>query len=315
MKTPGWLPWVLLAILVLAAAPAPVDADQSSGRPNLQIPVVIVAERFGPGATVPLPTPENRVSFVASQGGYVQEGDGATREEPADARLIARVLRSVLGSQHYMPANAQAAPSLVVIYHWGLVGRNAHQIRILSGIDSNLKARLALVATTEQAGETENFLVSRLQGRTNPAYPIPENLSLPARGILDLTRNARWFVVVSAYDYSAFSRHENRLVQRVKISTDQRPDLTMAEILPALLRAGGPYFGRNLEAPEILSVPLIAAAAGVVAPSTSAESLRSPGWDRRVDRTDLRSLIQQERADFSWVRAARSHADDDGPPP
>lgn len=315
MKTPGRLPWVLLAIFVLAAAPVPAAAESSGGRPGLQIPVVIVAERFGPGATVPLPTPENPVSFVAVRGGFIQEGDGNTREEPADAPVIARELRRVLGSQHYLPAGAQAAPSLVVICHWGLVGRNAHQTRLLSGIDSNLKARLALVATAQQAGEIENFLLSRLQGRTNPAYPIPINLSLPARGILDRTRNARWFVVVSAYDFPALVRHEHRLVQRVKMSTDQRPDLTLAEVLPALLQAGGPYFGRNLVAPKILSVPLVAAEAGAVAPPSSAESPPAPGGEQRIDRADLRSLVQQERTDFSWIRAAQFPADDDGPPP
>ena len=226
-------------------------------------------------------------------------------EPSLPAAPIARAIRESLASQHYLPAAAHAVPSLLVIYHWGLVNRNAHQVASLADVDPNLKARLALVATAEQAGEIENFLMNRLQGRTNAAYRIPENLSVQARRILDLTRHARWFMAVSAYDYDALTRHQPKLVWRVKMSTDQRADLTMAEALPVLLRAGGPFFGRHAEVPQILAAPLLSADEGAAAASISEETSLSPEAAKQVDRADLRNLIRQERAAFSWLRAAQ----------
>jgi hypothetical protein len=201
----------------------------------------------------------------------------------------------------------------LVVYHWGFLNRNASQVRSSFRIDPSLKARLALVATTNQAGEIENFFLSRVQGRTNPAYRIPENLSLQARGILDLTRNSRWFVVVSAYDYAALARHEPRLIWRVKMSME-RTGQAMAEALPALLRAGGPSFGRNMETAQILPVPWVSADADEAGTRMAAQFPPSPEVAGPVDRTYVRSLIQKERTEFSWIRAAQTKTDDDEPP-
>lgn len=300
--------WILLNIFLLGVSGEAMAAGEFPARSCRQIQVTVVAERADHGASFTMPTPHDPVCVVACDGGFIREGDARADEQPPPAGPVARALREILESRHYLPATAQESPSLLIVYHQGLINRNVRQIGNLSEIDPNLKARLALVAKPEQAGEIENFLMSRVQGRTNPAFRIPDNLSVQARGILDLTRNSRWFVVMSAYDFASLCGRQPRLVWRVKMSTESA-GIAAADALPALLQAGAPYFGCNVDAPRILPMPLLPADSSAVGATVSEESARPGEAAGQLDHIDLGSLIQRERAGFSWSRAASDQGD------
>ena len=204
-----------------------------------------------------------------------------------------------LAAQGYQPA-ATGQPQLLFVYHWGLLNRDSHAIRNGLTIDPNLHARLALLTTTRQDGEIENFLLDhRLMGRTNPAFRTPGFLEFQYRDILDLTHDDSYFVVLSAYDYASIGRREARLLWRVKMST-RSAGAAMADALPALLRGGAPYFGRDLNKLQTVAAPLIAG--NRAAPGAQQFSPPS-GMVGSLDENFLRELMKREHTEFSGARA------------
>jgi hypothetical protein len=208
---------------------------------------------------------------------------------------VAQALRGTLASQNYL---ASSAPSLLIVYHWGVIRPDSHQIRDTFNIQPNLKARIALIATSREAGEIENFLLDRRMGRINPAFRVPGFLAIQERDLLDLARDDRYFVIVSAYDYAALTRRETKLLWRLKVST-RSPGESMAEALPALLSGGAPYFGRNLKDTQNFKAPLFPAGLAGTGASTAQEFLPPPEAARQLDEHYLHHLMHQEYLEFS----------------
>jgi len=208
---------------------------------------------------------------------------------------VAQALRGTLASQNFLPASA---PSLLVVYHWGVIRPDSHQIRDTFNIQPNLKARIALVAPSRQAGEIENYLLERRMGRISPAFRVPNFLPSPERDLLDLAQDDRYFVIVSAYDFAALTRRETKLLWRLKVST-RSPGESMAEALPALLSGGAPYFGRHLTDMQTLKAPLFPAGPAATGASTAQEFLPPPEVARQLDESYMRHLIHEEYLEFS----------------
>lgn len=312
MKTPLPFSLALLALLSAGVTIQGSAADQPSPGSGRKFYIAVVAERTDQAAKPNLPTPDHPASYVAYDAGYIEEGDPIANEKPPSAATVAQALRGNLGTQNYLPAAAPSAPSLVLIYHWGLLRPDSYQVRSSFRIEPNLRARLALVATTKQAGDIENFLMDRRLGRINPAFRVPGFLNFRERDLLDLARDDRYFVIVSAYDFAALTRREATLVWRVKVST-RGPGVAMADALPALLSAGGPYFGRNLADTQTLKAPLFPEGR-IESGAPKAEAfLPPPDVARQIDEHYLRGLMRQERIEFSGIYA--SDAKDSSDPP
>ncbi len=282
--------FVALGAFGLAAVPG------AAGR-NLQM--IVVAEQADPKAAPVLPRPEHPADYVVFDAGYIEAGDPIANEKPPASSAMADALRNTLAAQGYQPA-ATGQPQLLFVYHWGLLNRDSHAIRNGLTIDPNLHARLALLTTTRQDGEIENFLLDhRLMGRTNPAFRTPGFLEFQYRDILDLTHDDSYFVVLSAYDYASIGRREARLLWRVKMST-RSAGAAMADALPALLRGGAPYFGRDLNKLQTVAAPLIAG--NRAAPGAQQFSPPS-GMVGSLDENFLRELMKREHTEFSGARA------------
>ena len=246
-----------------------------------------------------LPRPEHPADYVAFDAGYVEAGDPIANEKPPASSAMADALRNTLAAQGYQ-ATAAGPPQILFVYHWGLLNRDSHAIRNGLSIDPNLHARLALLTTTRQDGEIENFLLDhRLMGQTNPAFRTPGFLEFQYRDILDLTHADSYFVVLSAYDYASIGRREARLLWRVKMST-RSAGAAMADALPALLQGGAPYFGRDLNKLQTVAAPLIAG--NRAAPGAQQFSPPS-GMVGSLDENFLRELMKREHTEFSGARA------------
>jgi hypothetical protein len=312
MKIP--LPF-FLAVLALFATGVAIQAnaaDQPSAGSGKKIYLTVVAEQADPAAKATLPTPDHPGNYIAYDAGYIEEGDPVAGENPPTAAAVAQALRASLAVQNFLPATAPSAPSLALIYHWGVLRPDSYQVRSDFKIQPNLHARLALVATTKQTGDIENFIMARRMGRINPAFRVPGFLNFRERDLLDLARDDRYFVIVSAYDFAALTRREAKLVWRVRVST-RGPGAAMAEALPALLSAGGPFFGRNLEDTQTIKAPLFPASRVEGGPANAEASLPPPEIARQIDEHCLHGLIRQERIEFSGTYA--SDAKDSDPPP
>ena len=71
----------------------------------------------------------------------------------------------------------------------------------------------------------------------------------------DVPGDDRYFVVVSAYDFEAAKEKKKVLLWQAKMSTPSHR-VALAEVIPSMITAGGPHFGRETKRPESVTAPL-----------------------------------------------------------
>jgi hypothetical protein len=86
----------------------------------------------------------------------------------------------------------------------------------------------------------------------------------------------RYFVVVTAFDYHAARKSHQRVqLWQAKMSVPTN-GVTLTEVLPAMVRAGGPLFGRETKQPQTLFVPLAPAGKVEIGSPTVTDDQEAP---------------------------------------
>jgi hypothetical protein len=304
MKTSSFISHVTVALLAVGLA-AQAHAFAWGGK----LDMVVVAEQADPAVKSALPTAEHPAYYVAFDGGYIEAGDPIAGEKPPPASAVVQALATALASQHYLPATAQSSPSVVAIYHWGLINRDTHQIRDSFKLQPNLMARIALVAPKEYAQRIEEDLLDRRQP-VSVHIPI---LDPREQELLQLVGDNRYFVIVSAYDYASVAHGAGKLLWRVKMST-RSPGASMAEALPTLLRGGAPYFARDLTEMQTVREPLVPEGRVEVGTPKVEEFLPPPEIARQLNPQYLDGLIHREHVKFTGDLPADATAPDTNTP-
>ena len=296
----------LLFPVLCVAALLPVPATRAGS-----MDMIAVAEQTNKGAMVAPPTADNPACYVAYDGGYIEAGDPIAGEKPPTAAAIGQTLRQVLAAQGYKPATAMASPSLLLVYHWGSINKDTIAIPRLNKLKPNLRARIYLAGSTREAATLENFLLSRKSAPIpNDWAPVPGFLTARIEDVLNVANDDRYFVIVSAYDYTAISRHEPALLWRVKLSA-RSVSSYMEEVLPSLISGGAPFFGRNLQEAGYPRVPLLpAVAANAEAPMPAPP----PAIARQLDGAFVTKLVKQEHDLFAGEDVTDPAADGGGVP-
>jgi len=291
MKTRFSLSLGLTAIIGLGLSAVSADASGN-------IEMAVVAEQSGVQLLAAVPSPDTPVYYVALDGGYIEAGDPIANENPPGAAAVAQALQRELAEVRYQPATGPATPTLLFIYHWGLLCRDSHASENGNTIDPNLHARLSLITTGSQDRAIETYILDReLTGRINPAFRSPLFLNFPERDALSLSHDDRYFVVLSAYDFRSVSQRQPNLLWRVKMST-LGVGVSMADALPTLLHGGAPFLGRNLSSFQDVRVPIVAAIP--VGAANGAERFSPPLGDTgSLDPQFLRGLMKKEHDEFS----------------
>ena len=291
MKTTSPISHVLIALLAAGLA-AECQADPWGGK----LQMAVVAEQADHAVKLTPPTAEKPAYYVAYDAGYIEEGDPIAGVNPPPAIAVTQALSAALASQHYLPAPATSAPSFLLVYHWGLLNRDTHQIRSIFKIQPNLKARIGLVAASKYAQRMEEDIMDRRQP-VSVHIPI---LDPTEQNLLQLAGDDRYFVIVSAYDFAALTRRETKLLWRFKVST-RSAGAAMAEALPTLLRGGAPYFGRDLADTQYATEPLVPEGRAEVGTPKAEEFLPPPEIARQLDESYLHNLMHQEHVEFSGI--------------
>lgn len=304
MKTLSSIPRVTVGLLAVGLA-AEAHAFTWGGK----LDMAVVAEQADPAMKSDLPTAEQPAHYIAFDGGYIEAGDPIAGENPPPASAVSQALATALASQHYLPATAMASPSVVIIYHWGLLNRDTHQIRDSFNLQPNLKARIALVAPKKYAERIESDLLDHRQ-------PAPVHIPIldpREQELLQLSGDNRYFVVVSAYDYASIVHGAGKLLWRAKMST-RSAGVAMAEALPTLLRGGAPYFARDLGEMQAVREPLVPEGRVEVGTPKVEEFLPPPEIARQLNSQYLDGLIHREHVEFTGdVAAAATTVDANTP--
>jgi len=285
MKRNSLLSPALGALLALTLA-ASARAYTWGGK----LDMLVVAEQTDASANSALPTAAQPVSYVAFDGGYIEAGDPIGGLQPPSAAAVAQALATALATRHYQAAAGPTPPSLLLVYHWGLLARDTKQIRTAFQLQPNLAARINLVAPAKYAARISEDLLDRRQPAT-VRVPI---LDPRERDLIEFAADDRYFVIVSAYDFASVARGDAKLLWRVKLST-RSPGVALADAVPTLLQGGAPFFGRDLAETQFLSPPLVATASVPAAPVTAPP----PDVLQALNQTYLNTLIHQEHVQFT----------------
>jgi hypothetical protein len=152
----------------------------------------------------------------------------AGESKPPPGSSVAELLARALAAQTYLVVGQKtAAPTLVLVFHWGYLNP---QIDDTGDPDNpqavfwNQKEMLALVA-----------------GNTLANVGV---FGIEREDILQNAREDRYFVIVSAYDFTAAAQKQKVLLWRAKMSAPSH-GVSLAEVIGPLIAAGGPRFGRE----------------------------------------------------------------------
>ncbi|MDQ5980447.1 MAG: hypothetical protein QG602_3424 [Verrucomicrobiota bacterium] len=208
---------------------------------NPQIEMTVFSERTTYGRTLPEPTPEQPVYYVAHSQGYTQMGSSPIRENPPEREKIDGLLQRVLEKRGYLPAREIShPPSLALFYYWG-----SH-----TGIDlRDVMASPELIALRRR----DILERARLVGGMARVEKMAREMD---SGIPPLQRMAReehlgyqvnhdlYYVVVSAYDFGALTRGERKLAWRTTLTVNDQ-GVSMKETLPPLITSAMDFYGRD----------------------------------------------------------------------
>lgn len=315
MKTAHPLSLSLAGILAVGGATLCRAADNGSFW-SRKLDLVVVAEQPRPEKKFVAPTADRPAYYATYDGGYIEAGDPYANERPPAAADVAHALVRSLAPQHYLPATNQAPPTVLLIYHWGVLNRSTTEIGSGLELGPNLRARIALVAPDRYARMIEQDLLDERTTR-EAMYSrvwIPSFLNFRERDILELSRDERYFVIVSAYDYAALGRHKAKLLWRVKTST-RNAGVAMDTALPALLRSGAPFFGQNLDEPQYVHTSEVPEGRVEVGEPKVEEYLPPPAVARELADPFLHHLADREHRKFSGVRRSDAGEDRAASPP
>lgn len=227
-----------LAVVALAGV-SPLSAGFLGFGTPKDTDVNVVVDMTEAGRKITPPTKESPAFYYPVLAGYRESGSLVAGEKSPPPTPVAKLLAKALAAQHYYVVGTKSPPpSLILVFHWGYmnpqidnIGDNENPQQLFW----NQREMLALVA-----GNTI--------GNVGPFGPQRED-------ILQAARDDRYFVIVSAYDFEAAKTKKKVLLWQAKMSTPSNR-VSLAEVIPGMIAAGGPRFGRETKLPESVTAPL-----------------------------------------------------------
>lgn len=201
--------------------------------------VNVVVDMTEAGRAVSPPTKEKPAFYYPVLAGYREAGSLVAGEKSPPPAPVAKLLAKALATQNYYVVGAQTpAPTLLLVFHWGYMNP---QIDDLGDAENpqqqfwNQREMLALVA-----------------GNTLKNIGV---FDFKRDDVLQAARDERYFVLISAYDFAAAKEKKKKLLWQAKLSTPSN-GVSLAEVLPGMISAGGPHFGRETKLPAMVNAPI-----------------------------------------------------------
>lgn len=230
--------FLLAGVFALAATLTARAGFLGFGKPT-DTDVNVVVDMTDEGKKVAPPTKEKPVFYYPVLAGYREEGALVAGEKSPPPNPVAHLLAKALAAQHYFVVGPKTpAPTLLLVFHWGYMNPQIDENPDPDNPQKtfwNEREMLALVA-----GNTVKNVGSFGRERDD---------------ILQAARDDRYFVIVSAYDFAAATQKKKTLLWRAKMSTPSNR-VSLAEVIPSMITAGGPRFGRETKLPESVTAAI-----------------------------------------------------------
>jgi len=216
------------SVVPLSAPPvaAPVakirfGVAEQSGSPLIGgIRVGVVGELTSRGKKIERPSLQMPVYYIPVAIGYkAGEGTPGRPTQPPLAANVERAIMNALAGEGYLVATKASPPALILTFGWGYTSPESWQPQATSGIQA--------------------FKIS------GPDRFVNSTDSTRDHEILEANLHVRGYVRIYAFDYGAWRQHKVVPLWSSEVSASRSGSLD--RLLPTLLAAAAPYFGRETE--------------------------------------------------------------------
>ncbi len=233
---------------------------------NPRLELTVITEMTDAGRKLPPVSPSHPAYFQPFSGGYHVMGDDNGDKYTLSEADIKTVLTRSLASSGYLPAQTPAhPPTLLIVYTWGAHNKLKEVDEdnpALSGpaLAKNMLDRASLVGGPAFAEELRKVFQDKNDsiqtgGLINPMFDPIEMFKHRKRDnefLLEQAASDVYYVVASAYDYRSAASNRRTLLWRTRM-TVAAAGVAQDQTLPTLVLSAGPYFGKDMKDPEIMS--------------------------------------------------------------
>jgi hypothetical protein len=230
-------------LLAIALFAAPLAAHASFFGPPTHTPVDVVVDFTPEGRKLAHPDGAHRAYYLPVVFGFKEWGAVVAGEKRPNERDLIHLVAAQLANQGYFvmdPAHGHP-PSLILAIHYGCLNPENDDMDPtdttgMSKVFFNEREMLALVA-----GNTLQNL----------------DLSFEREDVMQAAEEDRYFVALTAFDFEAFAKGRHKVpLWQAKMSVPSAGISGFADVMEALVKAGGPFLGRETLRPKMILAPV-----------------------------------------------------------
>jgi hypothetical protein len=234
----------------------------------------LVGDMYPEGRDLPHPAPGKPIYYYPLVLGYLELGAPQSGDQPPSKREMAHGLATALAAQGYLvtreiavPAKANALakpgesspatltafsppPSLLLVLNWGSLRPQKIDQSMASDVSQGNAPVVGSAAPAAVLNKGE--MIGLIAGRK---FDSIVDFGMKTDEILQGIEDDRYFIMISAYDFDAYFQHHKKVLLWVAKVSAPSAGVTMAEIMPILINAGGPVFGNETIGPKLLDMP------------------------------------------------------------
>lgn len=212
--------------------------------------------------------------YVLQSGGYKEIGR-ADLYRPIPPGNLEQTLRDALFSEGYAPAKDGDAANIALTFSWGVYALPAEyhpynvivRANFVAGPTFARALGIAVSDSVKTIAATPNVPdatfkaavgVNQAAALTDPLRRF-RDVSAKNDALYDQVMAELYYVVISAYDPVTIAARKPQLLWRTRL-TVMTEGVSPEKVLPELIKAGAPLFGRKMDEAELLTVKATAAA-------------------------------------------------------
>ena len=222
------------------------------------------------------PDPDHPAYYLPFPMGYKDSGAYVAnfQRPPPSADEVQVMMGRVLDQQGYRLMTKQNHPTLVLYYWWGYIAPQIVQHMSISNTADLSNSGGYVPLNQGDAFINEAAMLSMVGGETmDDKFDTTDSQKME---IVRASRSARWYVLVSAFDFGSWLKNlkeeKNKekggtvvdqpvLLWRAHISTELWGHY-LDQVLPTLIATAGPMLGRETTRPQLIRIPYVPAGEG-----------------------------------------------------
>ena len=242
-------PIAVPVLILLATVPAALLAPTARGAD-----VIVYSRLTDDGRKLAAPTADHPVYYLLVAGGFSEAGQTVRGERSPPPAVVEKLVRAALGAQGFIAASKQSPRiDIFVVFNWGCLNPVVVSTFVEGRADpNNPSVQPPLIEHREILNDQQMLGLLGVAALDDRHFATDNEV----RQIAQAAGENRYFVVLSAYDFAAITHQERKLVWRAMMSLASA-GTDLAESLPALVKAGAPFFGRESGLPQHIAESLV----------------------------------------------------------